>query len=312
MARLLPLVAAGLSLLVSLPSLADPTATPAGTRVSFTQTYTIVPKGRTEKAILTVVVPRTIEGKQKLHSLKYSFKPERVFEEKGVHYARFVAVQPRNPVTIRIDADVELFRHDLGVAQRRGKRVEDKNDLKQWLVQEKFIEKDAPEIQEIARKLPGKSDLATLQAIMAFVHQTVKYSGFDATDRGALWALTKGKGDCTEFCDLFVALCRAKNIPARIWEGYLTTEIKPGDTHKHSRVEVYTREFGWVIFDPLHAVRGGAKFESTPANLIYLSCRRNDPVLNNFHEFSYRYFGDKIEVKEEFTLQRPKQAKAVR
>ena len=49
---------------------------------------------------------------------------------------------------------------------------------------------------------------ARRRPIFQWVSQNVKDDGYSAKDRGALYALTNRKGDCTEFMYLFVALCR--------------------------------------------------------------------------------------------------------
>jgi transglutaminase-like putative cysteine protease len=242
--------------------------------------------------------------------VRYAPQPEREFEEKGNKYARFVLPQPVGLQVVTIDVDAELYRYDLNTAakNRRGE-PESSDRLKPWLVHEKFIEKDAPEIQAAAKIIGGNDELDTIRNIMAFVHQKVRFSGYDETDHGALWALKNGKGDCTEFSDLFVALCRAKNIPARVWEGYLTDDIPKGDTAKHIRAEAYTRKHGWVPFDALHVLRGNAKFESLKPVYVYLGNQRSDALLQNYHYAAYRYFGQPVTFDFGFTVTEQRELK---
>jgi transglutaminase-like putative cysteine protease len=271
--------------------------------VSFTLQYRITGQQGTEKAVLTALVPKTIEGRQKILKVQYSPRPEREFEEKGNKYARFVLLRPAGVQVVTIDVDAELYRYDLSTAAKNRRGEPESNDrLKPWLVNEKFIEKDAPEIQAAAKAIGGADELGTIRNIMAFVHQKVSYTGYDETDHGALWALKNGKGDCTEFSDLFVALCRAKNIPARVWEGYLTDDIPKGDTAKHIRAEAYTRKYGWVPFDALHVLRGNAKFESLKPVYVYLGNQRSDALLQNYHYAAYRYFGQPVTFDFGFTV----------
>jgi transglutaminase-like putative cysteine protease len=290
-------------------------------RVSFTLQYRITGKQGTEKAVLTALVPKTIEGRQKILKVKYTPRPEREFEEKGNKYARFALVRPVGEQLVTIDVEAELYRYDLDTAAKnvpslapraseiRGGKPESNDGLKPWLVHEKFIEKDALEIQAAAKAIGGADELDTIRNIMAFVHQKVRYTGYDETDHGALWALKNGKGDCTEFSDLFVALCRAKNIPARVWEGYLTDDVPKGDTAKHIRAEAYTRKHGWVPFDALHVLRGNAKFESLKPVYVYLGNQRSDPLLQNYHYAAYRYFGQPVTFDFGFTLTEQRELK---
>jgi len=282
-----------------------------GRKVSFTLEYHITAKQGTQKVAVTALVPKSIDGRQKVLRLKYTPQPERVFEENGNKYAFLVLNQPQGNQVVTIDVDMELYRYDLSVAEGSARKRGSGGDAnsKLWLTAEKFIEKDAKEVQEAAKKLNGKNEIETLRNIMRYVHQTVSYTGFDNEDRGALWALQNHRGDCTEFTDLFVALCRAKNIPARVWEGYLTDNAKPGDTQKHIRAEVYTRKYGWIPLDPLHIALGHATFENLKPAYIYLSATRNDPVLQNYHYAAYRYWGQPIEFQTGFKVKKQESLK---
>jgi transglutaminase-like putative cysteine protease len=286
-------------------------ATPDGYRVSFTVKFRITGRQGTEKVVLTAPVPKSIEGRQKIVQVKCSPKPEREWEEKGVKFARFVLNNPAGLQLVTMDVEAELYRYDLGIASKRRRgELESKDQLKAWLKAEKFLEVDAKEIQQAARSIGGADEIDKIRNIMAFVHAKVRYSGFDPEDHGATWALKNGRGDCTEFCDLFVALCRAKDIPARIWDGYLIDEIAPGDTAKHSRVEVYTRKYGWVPFDPLHVARKNATFEALKPVYVFFDPHRSDAVLENHHFFSYRYFGAPVQFDSEFAVTARRELKA--
>ena len=278
-------------------------------RVSFTLQYRVTGKPGTDKVVLTALVPKTIENRQKILSTKYSLRPEKEFEENGNKYAQFVLEKPAGSQLVSINVEAELYRYDLTVAAREQRRMESKEKLKPWLASEKFIEKDAPEILAAAKQIPVGDELDMMRAIMVFVHQRLRYSGFDEADHGAVWALKNGRGDCTEFSDLFVAICRAKNIPARVCEGYLASDVAKNDTPKHNRVEVYTKRHGWVPFDPLHTLRKSATFESLKPNFVYLSFQRDDTVLQNHHFASYRYFGQPVTFETDFKVADPAQAR---
>ncbi|MEW6592903.1 MAG: transglutaminase-like domain-containing protein [Candidatus Hadarchaeota archaeon] len=66
--------------------------------------------------------------------------------------------------------------------------------------------------------------------------------------QGSLWALTNGKGDCSEYTDLSIAMARAAGIPARAlygW-GYYEEENLRG----HAWLEFYFPNKGWQPADP--------------------------------------------------------------
>ena len=56
---------------------------------------------------------------------------------------------------------------------------------------------------------------------------------------------------CEEYASLFVALCRASNIPARVIEGYsagymVEGQEKSADDIRHAWAEIYLKGYGWV------------------------------------------------------------------
>jgi transglutaminase-like putative cysteine protease len=191
---------------------------------------------------------------------------------------------------------------DLATAKGRvtARHFEKPEDLSQWLVHEPYLESYAPEIQEAAKRLKGKTEEDTTRNALEFVTKTLKYSGYDPLDHGAQWALREKKGDCTEFTNLFVALCRANRIPARTREGFVvqTLKLPPWvqrlqtlvDTPKHSWAEVYLAQCGWAPLDPLHTYQGAAKFDQLKPIYLYLDCQRRKPVLNDGHFWSITWF----------------------
>lgn len=269
--------------------------------ISFSMKYTVVPQPRSNKVILTALVPRTLEGKQKIDKIVYTPRPEKVFDENGNRYARFVFESLQAPIDIVVNVEGELYRHDLSVLKGKKAKAE-VFQAGQWLEHEKYQEKDAREIQEAARQIHGKDHLDAARNIQDYLRTSLKYTGYNAKDLGALRALKDKGGDCNEYTDLFVALCRAKNIRARSCEGYITSQVRQGDTPKHDWVEFYTREYGWVPLDPLHSALGSASFEKMGTFYIYLSNVRNDKILNQYHFFVFNYFGKPVEVKDSFII----------
>lgn len=70
----------------------------------------------------------------------------------------------------------------------------------------------------------------------------------------ALTTYTKGKGVCTNFSRLLVALMRAAGIPARIVAGYGFMQTVPYETYTesttHEWTEVYLPGTGWIPVEP--------------------------------------------------------------
>ena len=75
---------------------------------------------------------------------------------------------------------------------------------------------------------------------------------------GALSALYNGSGVCEDYAALFVALCRAEGIPARLVNGYTDPRgrgdvwnVAYGETFpltgfRHSWAEFYLEGLGWL------------------------------------------------------------------
>jgi Transglutaminase-like superfamily len=92
--------------------------------------------------------------------------------------------------------------------------------LRKFLTPSPFIESDDKRIVEIARSLPvSESDPGweQVRVIYNWVRENVEYE-FDTEIRSCLDALDRKRGDCEELSSLFIALCRARGIPARaVW-----------------------------------------------------------------------------------------------
>jgi hypothetical protein len=274
-------------------------------RVDCTWKYAIGANRQTTKMVLTALVPRSIPGRQKVLRLKYSHRPKKVFSRHGNRYARFEFRRPSKPFLIQIHAVVDVYQYDMSVAaerRSRGKRLS-KKERRKYLAHERFLEKNSRAIRSVARKVRGRNDVEKIRNIMAFVHRRMRPSTWSATRKefGAVGALRIRRGVCCEYSDLFVALCRAKKIPARVREGYLTIPVKQGDTPQHAWSEVYTKRYGWVPFDAFHSI-GGA-MEHVEANRIYLTGTRNDPTISRNHIFSFRYWG-KGQIKNDFVVRK--------
>lgn len=84
-----------------------------------------------------------------------------------------------------------------------------------YLAPSPYIESTHPEIKQAAQTIgqDGQTAWEQVEAIYDWVRQKVQYRNEPL--KGALAALRDGTGDCDELTSLFIALCRAKGIPAR-------------------------------------------------------------------------------------------------
>jgi len=280
----------------------------SNTSISITAGLILTPTADTQSLTYDVLLPESIERRQFVRAVEFSHTPEYSYTVQGSTFARFKFDNPREPIEVSMRITAELYDADLHRStareqlQRQRPQVPEAPDLDQWLISEKFIESDAIEIREAAERLKGKGIEETLRNTMEFVVEVIAQYQYHSGDKGALWALQSRIGDCTEYSDLFVALARANNIPARVCEGYSLPPIV-GHTPKHNWVEAYVEPHGWVPFDPAHVKGGSASFERLSAKYLYLNCRRNI-IVNNYrcHFGVYTWQGSSVSCSDSFTL----------
>lgn len=287
---------------------------PQSNVVEFDLKYDFSIPGQTQAMSCVVLIPRSIPGRQKILSRKYWPKPSRIFHKNGNHYAEFTFRKPQRHERVKIRIKAELFRYDLTTA-RAGDLEEPLGDsqAEDFLTSERYIECDDDEIRQIAKDIDGDSELDVVKGIYDHVIDYMDYVIRGEDDKGALVALELGKGDCTEYSDLFVAICRAKNIPARVVTGYtVTADVTKS---KHNWAEVYMQDCGWVPIDPTAGDMAGARFRNMafgrirPA-YIYFSHVRNDHVLDNHNFGAYKYWGDKVRITDSIEFRFPDQSTA--
>jgi transglutaminase-like putative cysteine protease len=271
--------------------------------------YDISAPGQTHRISFTALIPKTIPRRQNIIEIQYSPKPSRIFEQNGNRYAEFIFDKPEKQNKINIRIKVELFKYDLVTAKRKHKPDHiSETELDDFLKSEKYIEKDDHEIRQIAQGIDGQTEEEIVKKIYSLVIEHLDYSKHDKGQLGAAKALQAGKGDCSEYSDLFAALCRAKNIPARVITG--CTIRFDSDSPKHNWVEVYLKDYGWVPFEPstedaTNTRVQNAIFGRMAPVYVYFSNIRNDEVLRNYHFTLYRYWGDKVRLKESIEFRRP-------
>ncbi len=158
---------------------------------------------------------------------------------------------------------------------------------------QKYVESDHPAISRVARKLQAADASKTIERVFRWVTTNVRYSGYAGKDRGALYALKHKKGDCTEYTDLFVALCRANGIAARPVGGYVCPQsavLKARDYHNWG--EFY--ESGtWKVADPQnHALMQNAA-DYIAMRIIHAS---EDDPMGPYNRFRFKGEGLKVRM----------------
>ena len=155
--------------------------------------------------------------------------------------------EARALVTYEIERRSILAPNDTSI-YKIPKRVH--RDVKRFLGPSPFIESRHPRIRTLSREIVADKDAAweKTEAIYDHVREAVEYK--NGPLKGAVRALRDGYGDCEELSSLFIALCRASDIPARtVWipghcypEFYLVNE--EGEGHWFPCQAAGARAFG--------------------------------------------------------------------
>jgi len=118
----------------------------------------------------------------------------------------------------------------------------------EFLKSTELYQSDHPKIVAKARELTGemKNSARITQTFALWVFTNVKKEGL-VTFSNALETLNSMTGDCGEHAALFVALCRAAGVPARVANGIAYVKAL-GGFGGHAWAEVYIGR--WVAVDP--------------------------------------------------------------
>ncbi len=134
--------------------------------------------------------------------------------------------------------------------------------LAPYLSPEKLIESNSQPVALVGNALTSGITDAHEKAkkIYDYVTTNLEYN-IQLQSLGAEHALTNpDQADCTEFAALFVALCRAAGIPARVIFGFAR---EPGETYiqaSHAWAEFYLDDFGWIPADPTFGSRYATEY----------------------------------------------------
>lgn len=271
--------------------------------VNYEQIITVQPTGDTRKFKLIVIIPDDYEYRQEVTDINFSLEPESIYYEGDNKYAEFVLENLDSETEIIITSEIKVLNYDLGKLAKSSEILPLVDDnITQYLIDEQYLEVNNRKLEKLAESLIGDSNLQTINNIYDFVLSHVEYGGYEPGDLGALHVFKSGYGDCTEYSDLFITLCRINNIPAKFIEGYTLT----GTMYKHNWVEVYDEQFGWFPVDPTWGDTDDiTTFSNLRNNYIYLSFKRNDEIINYYHFSAWWWWGDEVlvDVNENITQQ---------
>jgi len=157
--------------------------------------------------------------------------------------------EARAVVTFEIKRSAQLAPDDTDAYVLPDLRKLDRK-VRQYLGPSPYIESRHPKIRSLAKQIGTGEEKAwaKVEAIYDWVRDKVEYK--NGPLKGALAALKDGTGDCEELTSLFIAICRASDIPARtVWiPGHCYPEFylmdKEGKGHWFPCQAAGTRAFG--------------------------------------------------------------------
>lgn len=160
-------------------------------------------------------------------------------------YIEFFWNIPANSSSSReVHFDLELSDYDYA----RSVRKDDPPTGNRYIRPARFIESDSAPIRKLADQFRRSfgSDEERLKAAFLLPQQIIDYQV--QSTKGALSALEKRRGDCTEYAALFVALARAMGYPARMTSEFLFTSHTEFNQPNHHAAEVYLNG-SWIPVD---------------------------------------------------------------
>lgn len=271
------------------------------TLITDTQVYTVRQTLRlkndgsaaVEKLKLRVALIRDWEPYQDVRSMAISPSGyEILWDEYDNQYAEFWVydIQPGESVPITLEFEVAVHGLLFDLSECTGPMIEG------FTGAERYLETDAREIRSLAGKLSRNSATVCERQRKIYEHviDTMTYTQV-TEENGALHALQEGKGDCTDYADLMIALSRAAGMPASFVEGitYSTDGYFESDSIKHDWLEVYLPNAGWAPMDPTWGKNNPDQyFAGLSPDHIIVTKGRNLDMLNNYHYWSWWWWGD--------------------
>jgi len=245
--------------------------------------YDIEVIGEVKHLKIEGLLPQNILNRQRIFNISFSAPQTKSIEKNDLRYFDLAFKHLKNErFSFSAEYDFELFEFDWEQALRQGVQEEESSAVLQRHLQLSDAEASYTTLQKAAHTIEGNSQIDLLSKINDFVTQQLIYDNSLNEDIGVDRALKIGRGDCTEYSQLFVALCKMKSIPARMIGGLITNSSTSNAAHNW--VEVYLGNIGWVPLDPTAIdVSTGIPFHEVLNNYIYLSRGQvgNDLVTGN-------------------------------
>jgi hypothetical protein len=240
-------------------------------QIGYKMVQKVEPAPGTQKLVLSYVIPESFSSptySQSISSFRLSFSIEPSSrEEKTDERGNRIVRATWNRPTATVESVMQFTAgNSTGLKPLRTNAPFPLNDISKadqvYLQATEQVPASNSEIVRLATQLTStsKTEFDAIQRILSHVVDHLRYvlvpQSYDA-----LYSLHTGKGNCQNYSHLSAALMRAVGIPCRIVNGVTLKEPYdvelPGGTltlrmaqGRHSWIEVWFPDLGWVPFDP--------------------------------------------------------------
>jgi len=253
--------------------------------VTITKTIKVEEKYNIKQASFRQSIPIDVKDKQSIIKLNIDPKADTLYSESGEMYAKWDISDFRVGDSIKINFLMAIHPYDFHSSQNKTNNSQRSIDLDAYLKNDNNLNLNSKKIESKAKKLSEGSDLKTVKNVFNFVTNHMQYEPMKGHSKGAKKSLENGIGDCTEYSELMVALCRASKIPARVISGYALIDNKK--VEYHSWVEVFLAEYGWTPFDPTFADNESTNTTFDKMKNLYVYLSNSAQHLHDYREFEY-------------------------
>ena len=240
-------------------------------KIEYSMQQQVSPATGTKKLVLSYVIPQSFKSptyQQKISNFRLDFsvapsKREEDVDKRGNKIVRVIWKKPKKSIqaTIRFTAANST---SLNPLQTRAPFPLTKipRSARMYLASTEQVPSKNSEIAQKARQLTAgaKTEFDAVQKILSWVVDHLHYV-LIPKQYDAMYSFRTGKGNCQNYSHLAAALLRAVDIPARIVNGITLKEPYDVKTSngiitmrmaqgRHSWIEVYFPDLGWVPFDP--------------------------------------------------------------
>jgi len=204
-----------------------------------------------------LAVPRDLPFQKLLDTLIFNPDPDEYVTDKwGQRLARFHYdnIDAGASTTVTMQAKAELYQTRYFIFPDKVGTLTDipKDIRKLYLSDDTKYWVDDPFIQKTAREIVGDETNCYWIARKIFNHVIEKIDfelvgGWDVAPK----VLKRGTGSCSEYSFVYIALCRAVGLPARLAGSVIIRgDDASTDVIFHRWVEVYLPNYGWIPIDP--------------------------------------------------------------